>query len=71
MVRHLANDWLAGTWFFLYANAVVTFFSFLLLFNACATGTAESVFMWLSSAVNSAFFMVGSFYYVSGNYDRN
>lgn len=68
MVKHLANDWLAGTWFFLWANAIFTFFSFLLLFSAIASGDPNQIFMWLSSCVNSFFFLIGSFYYVSGSY---
>ena len=61
----------SGTWFFLYANALFTVFSFILLFAACYTGDPNQIFMWLSSAANSFFFLVGSFYYVSGTYDKS
>eukprot|EP01034_Spumella_vulgaris_P039265 gene39265-48506_t len=34
IVQHLANDWLAGAWFMLWANLGLTMGSFLLLFVA-------------------------------------
>jgi hypothetical protein len=49
IVTHLANDWLAGTWFFLYANAIFTFGSFLLLIIAVfVSGSPEQIFVWMS-----------------------
>ena len=68
VVKHLQNDWLAGTWFLLWANVFFTIFSFILLFSACETGNPEQIFLWLSSAVNSFFFLIGSLYFVSGSY---
>jgi len=68
VVKHLQNDWLAGTWFLLWANVLFTVFSFLLLFTAVASGDPEQIFLWLSSAVNSFFFLIGSLYFVSGSY---
>ena len=37
-----------GTWFFLWANGIFTFFSFLLFFAACYTGDPNQIFMWCS-----------------------
>lgn len=68
IVKHLANDWLAGTWFFFWANLMVTIGSFFFLFGAVATGNEEQIFIWLSSAANSFLFLVGSMYFVSGSY---
>ena len=68
VVKHLQNDWLAGTWFLLWAIVFFTIFSFILLFSACETGNPEQIFLWLSSAVNSFFFLIGSLYFVSGSY---
>jgi hypothetical protein len=48
MVQHLANDWLAGTWFFLWANLLFTVGSFLFLFTACYTDNAKQIFVWFS-----------------------
>ena len=67
-IKHLANDWLAGTWFFLWANFFLTIGSFLFLFYALYTGIPEQIFIWLSSATNSFLFLIGSLYFVSGSY---
>ena len=67
-IRHLANDWLAGTWFFLWANLFLTIGSFLALFVALYEGIPEQIFIWLSSATNSFLFLIGSLYFVSGSY---
>jgi hypothetical protein len=48
IVKHLANDWLAGTWFFFWANAIFTFGAFILLFSSLVRGNAEEIFVWLS-----------------------
>ena len=65
---HLANDWLAGTWFFLYANILLTVGSFGMLFIAAAAGNPKEIFLYSSSVFNSTLFLVGSLYYVSGSY---
>ena len=67
-IKHLANDWLAGTWFFLWANLFLTIGSFLALFVALYEGVPEQIFIWLSSATNSFLFLIGSGYFVSGSY---
>jgi len=67
-IKHLANDWLAGTWFFLWANFFLTIGSFLALFVALYEGIPEQIFIWLSSATNSFLFLIGSLYFVSGSY---
>jgi hypothetical protein len=48
VVKHLANDWLAGTWFFLWANIALTFGAFLLLLIALGLGSPQQIFIWLS-----------------------
>lgn len=68
VVKHLANDWLAGTWFFFWANFIFTVGTFALLLDAVSKGNPKDIFIWLSSASNSTLFMVGSFYFVSGSY---
>lgn len=68
VVKHLATDWLAGTWFFLWANVLFTVGSLILMFAAFAIGTAEQIFIWTSGFFNSFLFMVGSAYFVSGSY---
>ena len=67
-IKHLANDWLAGTWFFLWANFFLTLGSFIFLFYALYEGIPEQIFIWLSSATNSFLFLIGSLYFVSGSY---
>lgn len=68
VVKHLANDWLAGTWFFLVANAIGCFISFVMLFEACGSGNDETVFIWLSGSVEAFLFLIGSLYFVAGSY---
>ena len=68
VVKHLANDWLAGTWFFLIANGIGCFISFIMLFEACASGNQETIFIWLSGSVECWLFLVGSLYFVAGSY---
>lgn len=66
IVKHLANDWLAGTWFFLWANAIAAFASIIILFISFALGDAAQIFIWLSGTISAALFLVGSAYFVSG-----
>jgi hypothetical protein len=66
--KHLANDWLAGTWFFLWANVLLTVGSFFLLGIALVNHDPKSTFLGASSFFNSLLFMVGSMYYVCGSY---
>lgn len=68
IVKHLANDWLAGTWFFLWANAIAAFVSVIILFISFALGDAAQIFIWLSGTVSSVLFLFGSAYFVSGSY---
>jgi len=68
VVKHLANDWLAATWFFLVANIIGCFISFVLLFAACGSGNQETIFIWLSGSVEAMLFLVGSLYFVAGSY---
>jgi hypothetical protein len=48
VLKHLANDWLAGTWFFLFANFAMTIGSFGLLGLAVMSGEPKEIFIWLS-----------------------
>ena len=48
VVKHLANDWLAGTWFFFWANLVFTIGAMGLLIDACSRGNPKEIFIWLS-----------------------
>ena len=66
VVKHLANDWLAGTWFFLWINIIMTFGSGILLIMALAVNSAQQIFIWLSGFTASFMFLVGSYYFVSG-----
>lgn len=68
-LKHLANDWLAGTWFLFWANACFTFGAFVLLLGSFALGSnPEQVFLWLSSFASSGLFLIGSAYFVAGSY---
>ncbi|RYG60910.1 hypothetical protein EON64_18960, partial [archaeon] len=67
-VKHLANDWLAGTWFFLWANALLTFGSFIMLLVAIGVQSPFQIFVWLSGTICSILFLIGSLYFVSGSY---
>lgn len=66
--RHLATDWLAATWFFLYATLLWSVASIVLLWVDCMQRNGEEVFVWTSSAVDSFFFLIGSLYFVAGSY---
>jgi len=68
IVVHLANDWLAGTWFFLWANLIGCLGALGLLFEACAKKDQEQIFIAFSSAVEGFLFLIGSLYFVSGSY---
>lgn len=48
VVKHLANDWLAGTWFFFWANALMVFGSLILFFAALALGDPAQIFIWFT-----------------------
>lgn len=48
VVKHLANDWMAGSWFFLWANALLTFASFVIMLIAFAVGDSQQIFIWVS-----------------------
>jgi hypothetical protein len=68
-LKHLANDWLAGTWFLFWANACFTFGAFVLLLGSFALGSnPEQIFLWLSSFASSGLFLIGSAYFVAGSY---
>lgn len=67
IIKHLANDWLAGTWFFLWASGVFTFASFILMITAFAKSAGpQQNFVWISGFLDSLTFLIGSLYFVAG-----
>lgn len=47
IVKHLANDWLAGTWFFYYISLIMTVGSFFALIIALAVSSGpQQIFVW-------------------------
>jgi hypothetical protein len=68
VVKHLANDWLAGTWFFFWANAFMVFGSLIMLFAALALNNTAQIFIWFTGLLTSIIFQIGSMYFVSGSY---
>ena len=70
VVTHLATDWLAGTWFFLWANLLFTIGAFAMLGDSLLYGTSEQIFMMLSAASVSFLFLIGSMYFVAGSYPQ-
>jgi len=69
IVKHLANDWLAGTWFFLWASGAATLGCFYILVLALAAGAGqEQLFVWITAFTDSLIFLIGSFYFVAGSY---
>ena len=68
VVKHLQNDWLAGCWFFVWGSVLVAFISFCDLGYECIYGNSEKIFIGISGAVASFFFMIGSMYFVAGSY---
>lgn len=73
IVKHLQNDWLAGTWFFLIATIVCFFGTLLLFFSAISKGNKEELFIYGMSLVDWIIFTIGCAYFVSGSYpeDKN
>lgn len=48
VVKHLANDWLAATWFILWANLLVAFASFVILIATLVYQDTTQIFIWVS-----------------------
>jgi len=46
--KHLASDWLAATWFFLYATAMWAVASFVLLVIDYIQDNSEEIYVWSS-----------------------
>ena len=46
IIKHLQNDWLAGTWFFLIATGVCLFGTAILFLQAIATAVTEEIFIY-------------------------
>lgn len=64
-LKHVQTDWLAATWFYLYATIIWAVVSWYLLINA---ENGRQIFIWLSSLVDALIFLVASMYYVAGTY---
>jgi len=63
--RHLANDWLASSWFFFWNSLLMTLGSLVYLFGA---RNDRQVFVWSASLIDSAMFAIGSAYFCAGSY---
>lgn len=68
VVKHLANDWLAGTWIFLVGNVILAFGTFILMLIAIGIGNEAQIFIYTGGFLCSALFCIGSLYFVSGSY---
>lgn len=68
IVKHLQNDWLAGTWFFFYASLICLLGSIVVLCFSLSYGNDEEIFIYSSSVLDCFIFTVGSAYFVAGSY---
>ncbi len=69
LLRHVANDWLASCWVFLYGGLLSTLLCYLALFFQ--TENDRQLYVWITSFVNSSMFLIGSAYFVAGSYPRD
>mmetsp|Transcript_964 Transcript_964/g.964 ORF Transcript_964/g.964 Transcript_964/m.964 type:complete len:321 (-) Transcript_964:227-1189(-) len=68
IIKHIQNDWLAGTWFFLYASALSTLASLVVLVYSCRDANQLEIFIYTCSLIDMFLFTVGSAYFVAGSY---
>jgi hypothetical protein len=66
VIKHIQNDWLAGTWFFFYASLLSSFASLLYLIYSCRNANQLEIFIYSSSFVDMTIFTIGSAYFVAG-----
>lgn len=45
-IKHMSTDFLAGTWFFLWGNILLTFICLVLMFIAMGNENSEQIFIW-------------------------
>ncbi len=69
ILRHVANDWLASCWVFFWGGLLSTVLCYLALFFQ--TANDRQLYVWVTSFVNSAMFLIGSAYFVAGSYPRD
>ena len=70
--KHLANDWLAGTWIFFYGTLVVCIGAICLLILTMRTNSTNylEIFDWASTTIDSIIFLIGSAYFCAGSYPQ-
>ena len=70
--KHLSNDWLAGTWFFFWATAIVTAGSVFMLIYVIKEGGKNhlEIFDWATSTIDAIIFLIGSAYFCAGSYPQ-
>eukprot|EP01041_Mallomonas_annulata_P001362 gene1362-2633_t len=73
IIKHVQNDWLAGTWFFFLATFMCLFGSVLLFLDALVRLSNEEMFIYGLSVFDFLLFLIGCIYFVSGSYpdDKN
>lgn len=70
--KHLANDWLAGTWIFFYGTLVVCIGAIYLLIFTMRTNENNylEIFDWATTTIDSIIFLIGSAYFCAGSYPQ-
>lgn len=68
VLKHLQNDWLAGTWFFYYATLVALVGSFGIFWESLASNNALEQFIYALGFADCLMFLIGCMYFVSGSY---
>lgn len=63
---HLANDWLAGTWFFLFATFLMLAGSIYELYHSIHVNNGFEIYIWATGGFDTVLFLIGSIYFVSG-----
>jgi hypothetical protein len=66
--KHLRNDWLGGSWFFLWACQFGTFVTFIIFIATLLEQNTLLIFVFGTSLIESVAFMIGSAYFVAGSY---
>jgi hypothetical protein len=68
--RHLANDWLTGTWIILIGTILAVIGSFMALVYYLAVYNSLLVYIFATGLVYNIAFMIGSAYFVAGSYEE-
>ena len=69
IMRHCMNDWLAALWMSYYASLICMFLSLGMLFIHIRNENDRQAYIYLTGAINAAFFVIGSVYYLAGSYN--